>query len=139
MRDLLTGRAPLSEREALMLSPIRLAYIGDAVHDLYIRTELLFSGGNVRVMHREAIGAVNAGAQAQALSRVFSMLTETESDVVKRGRNAHAHHGAPKRASPSDYAHATGFEALLGFLYLTGQSERLQAVYEAIERKEQSI
>jgi ribonuclease-3 family protein len=130
--DLLAGCAPLSEREALMVSPLRLAFVGDAVHDLFVRTRLLFSGGNVRAMHREAVGAVNAGAQAQALSRVFLLLTETEGDVVKRGRNAHAHHGIPKRTDPADYSHATGLEALLGFLYLTGQTERLQLVFDAM-------
>ena len=128
MRELFTGHAPLSEREALLVSPLRLAYIGDAVHDLYVRTGLLLAGGNVRVMHRDAVGMVNANAQAQALCRILSKLTETEGDVVKRGRNAHAHHDAPRRADPADYSHATGFEALLGFLYLTGQMDRLREI-----------
>lgn len=132
MRDLINGYTPLSEREALLVSPIRLAYIGDAVYDLYVRTQLLFSGGKVRAMHHAAIKEVNATAQAHALCRALPMLTETEGDVVRRGRNAHAHHGVPKRTDPADYAHATGFEALLGFLYLTGQIERLQKVYEAV-------
>jgi len=128
MRDLLIGRTPLSEREALLISPLRLAYIGDAVHDLYVRTGLLLSGGNVRAMHRGAVGAVNACAQAKALDCALPMLTETETGIVKRGRNAHARHDAPKRTDPADYSHATAFEALLGFLYLTGQIERLREV-----------
>ena len=132
MRDLPTGHAPLSEKEALLISPLRLAYIGDTVHDLFVRTGLLFTGENVRAMHRKAVGAVNACAQARALCRILPMLTETERDVVKRGRNAHAHHDAPSRMEPADYSHATGFEVLVGFLYLSGQIERLREIFEAI-------
>jgi len=128
IRELLTGHMPLSEREALLISPLRLAYIGDAVHDLVIRTDLLFTGGNVRAMHRNAVRAVNASAQAQTLGRILPILTETENDVVRRGRNAHANHDAPKRTDLADYSKATGFEALVGFLYMTGQMERLREV-----------
>ncbi len=122
----------MAEAEALLLSPIRLAYLGDAVYDLYVRTSLVLAGGKAQAMHREAISLVNAGAQARALSRVAAMLSETESDVVRRGRNAHAHHGVPKRADPADYAQATGLEALLGFLYLTGRTDRLQTIFTAM-------
>ncbi len=128
---------PLSERDTLMISPLRLAYIGDAVHDLFVRTNLLL-GGSARAgaMHREAARTVNAAAQAQALARVLPMLSETEQDVVRRGRNAHAHHGVPRRANAADYKQATGLEALLGFLYLTGQAERLAELMAVIESKE---
>lgn len=128
--------APLSQRDALMISPLRLAYVGDAVHDLIVRTRLVQGGGSAGAMHREAVGAVNAAAQAQALSRILPQLTETEKDVVRRGRNAHAHHGVPRRANAAAYKQATGLEALLGFLYLTGQAERLAALIAAIDAKE---
>lgn len=116
-----------------MLNPLRLAYAGDAVHDLLVRTSLVLQGGKAGAMHKDAIRSVNAAAQAQALARIASMLTETEADIVRRGRNAHANHGIPKRARPADYKQATGLEALLGFLYLTGQQERLLAVYQAMQ------
>lgn len=135
MLGFLFGHAPLSEKEALLLSPIRLAYVGDAVHDLYVRTRLIFSGEKARAMHQAAVQSVNASAQAQALSRVLNMLTETEGDIVRRGRNAHAHHGAPKRVAAADYAQATGLEALLGFLYLTGRMDRLEEIYTAMQRE----
>ena len=86
------GQPPLTEREAMMLSPIRLAYVGDAVYDLLVRTALVFAGGKAGAMHKDAIRSVNAAAQAQALRRVLGMLTEAEADIVRRGRNAHAHH-----------------------------------------------
>lgn len=129
------GAPPMTEREALMVSPIRLAYLGDTVHDLFVRTRLARGGEHVRAMHKEAVGAVNAGAQAQALARVLPLLNETEADVVRRGRNAHARHAAPRRANPRDYAQATGLEALLGFLYITGQSERLLTLLEAMQKE----
>lgn len=130
------GHKPMTERDALMLSPLRLAYIGDAVHDLYIRTALLFAGGKAGAMHKDAIGQVNAAAQSAQLAKIAGILTETEADVVRRGRNAHANHGIPKRANPADYKQATGFEALIGYLYLTGQMERLLALYAAIQAEE---
>lgn len=136
MTDLLfSGRPVLSEREALMLTPLRLAYVGDAVHDLLVRTELLFAGGKAGMMHREAVKAVNAGAQAEALARIAPLLDDAEADVVRRGRNAHAHHGVPKRANAADYKQATGLEALLGFLYLTGRMDRLQALFAAMKER----
>lgn len=130
------GHARLTEREALMLSPLRLAYIGDAVHDLYVRTALVFQGGKAGAMHRDAIRHVNAAAQSGALARIAEDLTETEADVVRRGRNAHAHHNVPKRADPADYKQATGLEALLGFLYLTGQEERLGTLLRSMQPME---
>ncbi len=125
---------PLTEKEARMLSPLRLAYVGDAVHELFVRTELLFAGGKAGAMHRAAIREVNAAGQARALQRIEPELTDDERDIVRRGRNAHANHAAPKHADPADYAHATGLEALAGYLYLSGQTERLRTLYRLIEK-----
>lgn len=136
--SLFTGHSAMTEREALMLSPLRLAYIGDAVYDLLVRTALIYRGGKAGAMHKDAVRYVNATAQAQALSRVMDILTETEMDVVRRGRNAHAHHGVPKRADAADYKRATGLEALFGFLYLSGQQERLQTLYAAMRSTEEA-
>lgn len=133
----LMGHDTLTEREALMLSPIRLAYIGDAVHDLLVRTQLVFAGGKAGAMHRDATRHVNAAAQAQALAKIAGELSETEADVVRRGRNAHANHNVPRRANPAEYKQATGLEALFGFLYLTGRMERLCALYEAMNKPQE--
>ncbi|MCL1795518.1 MAG: ribonuclease III [Clostridia bacterium] len=124
-----------SEKEAMMMNPLRLAHVGDAVHDLLVRTGLALRGGNVHSMHGGAVREVNAQAQAQALARIEPMLSECEADIVRRGRNANAHHGVPKRVRPVDYAMATGLEALLGFLYLTGQTGRLKILYGAMQQE----
>ena len=118
----------LSAEQARMLSPLQLAYIGDSVHALLVRTNLLQKDLLVRDMHRAANEAVSAVSQAKELARVLPLLTDEEADIVRRGRNAHPRHSAPKSASTADYAGATGLEALLGYLYLTGQSGRIQAL-----------
>ena len=131
----LGGRAPLTEKEARLISPLRLAYVGDAVHELFVRTRLTFDGGKAGAMHRAAVRTVNAAGQAQALERIGLWLTDDERDVVRRGRNAHAHHAPSKHADPADYARATGLEALVGYLYLSGQMERLQALYQMMNEE----
>ena len=102
---------------------LELAYLGDTVYDLYVRSHLVQQGGRVGKMHRQAIRLVCAKAQAAALVRIQDDLTEEEADVVRRARNVHQ--SPPKNADPADYQKATGLEALIGYLYLTGRSERL--------------
>lgn len=106
-------------------SPLTLAYIGDAIYDLVIRT-LLVGKGNAPVnhLHRQASSMVKAEAQKKSLYRIEPLLTEEELSIYRRGRNAKSYTTA-KNASVGDYRIATGFEALLGYLYLTGQMERL--------------
>ena len=116
-----------------MLNPLVLAYVGDAVHDLHIRTRLSLSGGRVRALHQSATHTVCCAAQAQALQRIGALLSEAEQDVVRRGRNSHARHGAPKNANPAEYALATGLEALLGYLYLTDQRARLDVLLQEMD------
>ncbi len=120
----------MTEQKARLLSPLQLAYIGDAVWDILVRTVLIRRGLNVRHMHSEAIRRVNAGAQAQALRRIDPMLTETERGIALRGRNAHPHHSVPKNQNPEDYSDATGLESLIGYLYLTGDEERLRTLFD---------
>ena len=123
---MMTDNSPnLTREQARMLSPLQLAYIGDSVHALLVRTGLLQKNLPVRDMHKASNEAVSAVSQAKELARILPLLTEEETDIVRRGRNAHPHHSAPKSASTADYAGATGLEALLGYLYLTGQSERI--------------
>lgn len=115
----------MSEKDASTLSALSLAYVGDAVHSLYVRENLL--GGvqfKTDVLHKLASSEVKAATQAQLAERLESRLTEAEKSVYLRGRNAKAHHKA-KNQSIADYRKATGLEAVLGYLYLTGQQERI--------------
>jgi len=106
-------------------SPLVLAYIGDAVYELYIRT-LLVSRGNAPVnkLHRQSIAYVKAKAQSDIIHKLMEHLNQEEQDVVKRGRNAKSG-TIPKNADVTDYKYATGFETLLGYLYIKQDYERL--------------
>ena len=125
----------LSREEAALLNPLQLAYLGDTVWETMVRSELIEHRMNVHHMHQECVRRVNAGAQARALEVIQSALSGEEQAIVRRGRNAHAHHPVPRRQGPESYASATGFEALIGFLYATGQEERLRQVYEMIRKE----
>ena len=133
---MLAMEKPLTMREATMMNPLQLAYIGDTVWDLLVRSCLITSGHNVHTLHKRAIGLVNAAAQAQAFRRIETMLSEEESDLVRRGRNAKAHHPSPKNQNPADYSISTGLEALIGFLYLTDNHLRIKELFAAAEREE---
>ena len=88
--------------------------------------------------HRQAVKMVSAAAQAAMLTAIEDELTEQEADMTRRGRNAQAKHAAPMHADPADYAHATGLEALWGYLYVTGQTQRLdELITLAIARTEE--
>ena len=106
-------------------SPLVLAYMGDAVYELYIRS-LLVSGHNTQVnkLHKEATTFVKAKAQSEILEKIYPLLTEEEITIYKRGRNAHSYTSA-KNASINDYRRATGFEALMGYLYISGNTDRI--------------
>jgi ribonuclease-3 family protein len=108
---------------------LELAYLGDAIYDLAVREALVKRGGHVRDMHRAAVARVCAHAQAQALLRVEGILTEDEQAVVRRGRNAHQ--SPPKNADRAEYHRATGLEALIGYLYITGRTARMREILDA--------
>ena len=111
-----------------LLSPLSLAYIGDAVYELYVRTHIMKDENlPVNKLHKTATGYVKAKAQSDAIHNIESRLTEQEIAVFKRGRNAHSHTSA-KNAEIVDYRHATGFEALIGYLYMSDNKERLYEV-----------
>jgi ribonuclease-3 family protein len=113
---------------------IALAFLGDAVYERFIRERILRHGSvGADRMHREAVRYVKAAAQEQSLRALADELTETEADVVRRARN-HKITSKPKNADPVTYKMATAFEALLGYLYLDGQEERLQTVMERAAR-----
>ena len=122
----------MEEKEAALLNPLQLAYMGDAVWEVMVRSRLVFQRKNVRHMHLECVNTVNAGAQARFMERIFPVLTETEASIFQRGRNAHPHHPSPRHQASADYAEATGFEAVVGFLYLSGQAERLKKLERLI-------
>ena len=119
---------PLRHSDVQQLGLLELAYLGDTVCDLYVRERLVRRGIGVRDMHARAVAQVNAQSQAEALTRVLPLLSETEAAVVRRGRNAKAHHAAPHGVQHRVYGQSTAFEALLGYLYLTGQSDRLNQI-----------
>ena len=113
---------------------IALAFLGDAVYERFIRERILRHGSvGADRMHREAVRYVKEAAQEQSLRALADELTETEADVVRRARN-HKITSKPKNADPVTYKMATAFEALLGYLYLDGQEERLQTVMERAAR-----
>ena len=106
-------------------SPLALAYIGDAVYELIVRTMVINHGSiQVNKMHKKSASLVNAGTQAEMIRLILEELTEEETAVYKRGRNAKSVTTA-KHATVVDYRTATGFEALCGYLYLTGRLKRL--------------
>ena len=114
--------------EVNTLSPLTWAYVGDSVFELFVRTHLTNTTKlKPHMLHIEAIKYVKAGAQSEILKRIYDDLTEEEKDVVRRGRNAENHH-LPKNANVQEYMYATAYEALLGYLYLTEQSDRLQEI-----------
>lgn len=123
---------PLSPQEARMKNPLSLAFVGDTVWDLLIRQHLLMSQAHVNALHKQAIAQVNAGAQALAAAALEPLLTPEEADVFRRGQNAHARHNAPKNQDPVAYSRATALEALLGYLYLTGQEERILTLFDSL-------
>lgn len=106
-------------------SPLALAYIGDAIYDLVIRTIVVERGNtSVNKLHKKTVSYVNARIQAQMIEALSDELTEEEKTVYRRGRNAKSYTTA-KNASVIEYRKATGFEALCGYLYLTGKQERM--------------
>ena len=136
-QELERAREAFGARDTKELNPLQMAYIGDTIHDLYVRSMLLSRGMTVGAMHKQAVRMVSAAAQARMLEAIEAELTPEEADIARRGRNAQAKHAAPKNADPADYAHATGLEALWGYLYLSGQQQRLdELIKTALMRTE---
>lgn len=114
--------------EVKLMPPLVWAYAGDCIYELYIRTMLINDTKlNAHKLHVETIKYVKAKAQAEILEKIKDDLTEEELNIVRRGRNAENHH-LPKNANLSEYSHATAFEALIGYLYLSKQDERLNEI-----------
>ena len=136
--EIMAAQSAFSLPDPRELNPLQRAYLGDTLHDLYVRSMLVSKKMSVGAMHKQAVKMVSAAAQARMLEAVEPELTEQEADIARRGRNTQAKHAAPKHADPADYAHATGLEALWGYLYVTGQTERLDTLIKlAIMRTEE--
>jgi ribonuclease-3 family protein len=118
------------------LSPITLAFVGDGVYELLVRERLLSKGSlPANKLHSLAVKKVRAAAQAKAYARLEAVLEPEEADILRRGRNANTRM-TPKSASLSEYRMATGVEALFGYLYLCGRTQRLLELYEHISEAE---
>ena len=117
--------SPLTQEQALAMDPMVLAYVGDGVQTLYVRTYLAADvGGRAGQLHRQSIAKVSAVAQAAEVDAVRSLFSEVEDNVYRLARN-HKSKSVAKNASVADYRKASGLEAVWGYLYLTGQRERL--------------
>lgn len=120
------------EQEVNLMPPLVWAYVGDCVYELYVRTKLVNETKlKPHALHIKSIKYVKAKAQAEILKNIHENLTEKEQEIVRRGRNAQNHH-LPKNANVQDYMHATAFEALVGYLYLTKQHNRLKEIFDNI-------
>ena len=116
----------LTNKKPSQFSPLALAYIGDGVYELFVRTKVIEEHENMPAnkLHKKTVHYVKAHALANSIDAMLPHLTEDETAVYKRGRNTKSN-TTPKNADMADYRKATGFEALIGFLYLSGENERL--------------
>ncbi len=120
------ARLTLFDCDPKQLSPLTLAFVGDGVFDLFVREEIVCSANRpVKELNQLKVDRVRCEAQAALFAQIEPLLTEEETDIFRRGRNAHTSH-TPKNASPADYHTATGLEALFGYLYLTDRFDRIR-------------
>lgn len=126
----------LTQKQARELNPLVLAFVGDSVQTLYVRTRLAAtSHAKSGALHNAAACEISARAQAKSADRAMEIFCEDEADIFRRARNNHVLHSA-KNASIADYKKASGLEAVIGYLYLTGQGERLEKILALTEIKE---
>jgi ribonuclease-3 family protein len=120
----------MPREELLKISSLGLAHLGDSVFEVMVRSWLCTRGkAKVKDLHRATVGYVSAPAQAARAQRILPLLTQEEADVFRRGRNT-APHSIPKAASRGEYQTATALEALFGWLYLQGRTQRLNQLFE---------
>ena len=122
----------MTKQELNSLSILSLAHVGDAVYELFVRTYLAGHGQQKVVdLHRATVGMVKAASQARAAALILPLLTEEEHAVYRRGRNSHVN-SVPKGASKAEYHAATGLEAVFGWLYLAGETDRARELFDVI-------
>lgn len=130
-----TETAPVSAERAKQMNPVVLAFVGDAVYTLHVRERLALSGAcKPAELNRLASASVSAHGQSGALERLLPLFTEEEAEIYRRGRNAKKP-SKSKNASVGEYARSTGFEAVAGYLYLTGRVERFKELFFPEEEK----
>ena len=123
----------LDKIKAAQINPVTLAFLGDAVYSLYVREQLVKSGtGKAADLQRAASKVVSAKGQSAFLERVLPTLSQEEEEIYRRGRNAKKATKS-KSASVAEYSRSTGFEAVLGYLYLIGESERINELLSMID------
>ena len=126
--------SPQEKNKIKQMNPLVLAFVGDGVETLYVRAKVALSGGEkANALHKKASAEVNAHAQSEQAERVLPYLTEEEKDVFLRARNSKSRHHA-KNFSVTDYRRASGLEAVIGYLYLTGETERLKELFDIMEK-----
>ena len=120
-----------TKEEARMLNPLQLAFIGDAIYEVFVRTYILDNNKELSAhkLHVKTVTYVKAQGQSDIIKKIEEKLTEEEMYIFKRGRNTKSA-TVPKNANVRDYKYATGFEALVGYLYLTNQIERLKELFK---------
>lgn len=122
---------PLTQAQARQYSPLALAFLGDSVYEILVREYLVREANRPAAkLHEQKIQLVCAAFQAQAIDRLIPLLTEEETAVYKRGRNAN--NTVPRHTSAQDYHKATGLEALFGYLHLLGEQARLEELFATI-------
>lgn len=128
--EAIQSRFSVGSRDIRTYSPLTLAYLGDAVYDMIIRTVVVGRGNRpANDLHRIAVGYVSASAQSRIVQALRDSFTEEEESVYRRGKNSKPHTMA-KNASIGEYLRATGFEAVLGYLYLKGDMDRVLYLVE---------
>ena len=135
LNDYINEKFDITSKDIRTYSPLTLAYIGDAVYDLVVRSVLVNRGNTaVNNLHKRASAIVKAPAQAAIVASIMDDLTDEEKDIYRRGRNSKPHTKA-KNASTIEYLEATGLEAVVGFLYLKGDMDRaLNLIRLGLER-----
>ncbi|MFD1424809.1 Mini-ribonuclease 3 [Laceyella sacchari] len=132
MNEWLLGMTSSLAKSPREIHPLLLAYMGDAIYEVYVRHHLLAKGiVRPRELQKEATRFVSAVAQAKVYRAIEARLTDEEMEVLRRGRNAKSG-SVPKHASVTDYRHSTGLEALVGYLYCSKQETRLQTLMSQI-------
>lgn len=120
---------PVDRAQVKQMNPVVLAFVGDAVYTLYVRTAFALSGAcKTGELNRRTSEVVSAHGQSETLTRILPLLTEEESQIYHRGRNAKKQTKS-KNATAAEYVRSTGLEAVVGYLYLTGQTDRIQTLF----------
>lgn len=126
----------MQKTDAAKINPVTLAFLGDAVYALYVRERLVRSNtGKAGELQKTASKVLSAKGQSAILERILPLFTQDEEDVYKRGRNAKKATKS-KNADAGEYARSTGFEAVLGYLYLAGDTQRIERLLSVLEDEE---